>query len=124
MQLKITGWIRFEKFRGTHAPTHTCTTTEPLAAPLTTISAQVAPQPSSAPEQEVTVADHQAVTIGPNDVTANDDVSDTGPIERPYREEIPRAVIQGNHVTVNVFGDNDVRVNVFDGTVTVTSASD
>ena len=122
MQLKITSWIRFEKFRGMYAGQCRQRSRSPRRSPPS--SAQVAPQPSSAPEQEVTVADHQAVTIGPNDVTANDDVSDTGPIERPYREEIPRAVIQGNHVTVNVFGDNDVRVNVFDGTVTVTSASD
>ena len=119
MQLKITGWIRFEKFRGVYAGDH-CRRRlrSPRRSPPS--SAQVEPRPSSVPEPTVTVADHQAVTVGPND----DDHSDHSPIERPYGEEFPRAVIQGNKVTVNVFGDNSVMVNVFDNTVTVTSRSD
>ena len=126
MQLKITGWIHFEKFRGMYAGDQ-CRrrSRSPRRSP-----------PSDQVEPSVTVADPMTTTT-PTAPAARPSSVHTGPgtttfptappIERPYGtappierpiERPPRAVYDiHNNVTVNVFnvsGDNNKVITVTD----------
>ena len=146
MQLKITGWIRFEKFRGMYAGDHIRQRSRsPRPTPLSSVEMKekaasewyaqdlaLARRHFAEEHTAIAMATQQSqnctgVTAPNDDVTVNDiDDATAGPIERPYADALPRAeIIQGNNVTVHVFGVNKVCVNVFDDTVTVdTSQSD